>query len=165
MQFCLKIPKNVIYFCVRQLEMPKVAFQKCDVITFTCCFGHCRAKNKDIALKFCLHVVCMYFDHMYSGFLIPLKIWILYAIIFEKSKFWISGAKLKMSKFRESHIVARSVYVFWLLRIVFYFKRAHSRRLQTFAVFWSKIAEHDDTKTPFFPKSINGFSWNFIRRG
>ena len=55
-------------FYVRQLEMPKIAFQKCGVITFTCFFGHRTAKNKDIALKICLHVVCMYFDHIYSVF-------------------------------------------------------------------------------------------------
>ena len=66
--------KNVIYFYVRQLEMPQNAFQKCDVITFTWFLGHCTAKNKDIALKFCLHVVCMYLDNIYSGFLNTLKI-------------------------------------------------------------------------------------------
>ena len=54
--------------------MPKISFHKCDVITFTWFLGHCTAKNKDIALKFCLHVVCMYFDHIYSGFLYTRKI-------------------------------------------------------------------------------------------
>ena len=48
--------------------MPKNAFQKCDVITFNRFFGHCTAKNEDIALKFCMRVVCMYLDHIYSGF-------------------------------------------------------------------------------------------------
>ena len=51
--------KNVIYFYVRQLEMPKIAFQKSDVITFIWFFDHCTAKYKDIALKFCMYVVCM----------------------------------------------------------------------------------------------------------
>ena len=31
-------------------------------------FCHCTAKNKDIALKFCFHVVCIYFDNIYSVF-------------------------------------------------------------------------------------------------
>ena len=64
--------KNVIYFYVQQSEMPNIAFQKFDV-TFTWCFGHYTAKNKDIALKFCMHVVCMYLDHIHSGFLDSLK--------------------------------------------------------------------------------------------
>ena len=44
-KFCIKIclscavlsqdSKNIIYLYVPQLEMPKIAFQKCDVITFT----------------------------------------------------------------------------------------------------------------------------------
>ena len=75
--------------------MPKVAFKKCDVITFTCFFGHCTAKNKDIALKFCMRVVCMYLGHIYSGFLITWKFRILWANIFEKSKFWIFGVKIE----------------------------------------------------------------------
>ena len=61
--------KNVIYFYVRQLEMPQNAFQKSDVIIFTCFFGNCTAKNKDIALKFCMLVICMHLHHIYSGFL------------------------------------------------------------------------------------------------
>ena len=70
--------KNVIYFCVRQLEMPKNAFKKCDVITFTCFFFcHCSAKNKDISLKFYIRVVCMYLNQIYSGFLDNLKFRIL----------------------------------------------------------------------------------------
>ena len=62
---CLSCPvlsqdsKNVIYFYVRQLEMSKIAFQKSDVINFTCFFDHRTAKFKDIALKFGMCVVCM----------------------------------------------------------------------------------------------------------
>ena len=40
-------------FVVRQLEMPEMACQKSDVITFTWLLGHCTAKNEDIGLKFC----------------------------------------------------------------------------------------------------------------
>ena len=36
--------KNVIYFFVRQLEMPKIAFQKCDV-TFICFLAIAQAKT------------------------------------------------------------------------------------------------------------------------
>ena len=66
--------KKILFFYVRQIKMRKIAFQKCYVITFTCFFsGHCTAKNKNIALKPCMHVVCMYLDHIYSGFLDNLK--------------------------------------------------------------------------------------------
>ena len=57
---------------IRHLEIPKITFQKCDVITLTF-FGHCTSKNKDIGLKFCLLVVCMYFDHIHPVFLDTLK--------------------------------------------------------------------------------------------
>ena len=66
--------KNVVYFYLRQLEMPKISFQGCDVITFTWFFGQCTGKNKDIALKFCLRFVCMYLDHIYSVCFNNLKI-------------------------------------------------------------------------------------------
>ena len=78
--------KNVIYFYLRHLEMPKIAFKKCDII-FTRFCGHCKTINKDIALKFCLLVVCIQFDHIYSIFGYLENFWILQAIIFEKSEF------------------------------------------------------------------------------
>ena len=73
-RFVSGFKKNVIYFYVRQLEMPKIAFQKCDVITFTWFSGHCTAKNKDIALKFCVRVFCKYPEHVYSCVLDNLEI-------------------------------------------------------------------------------------------
>ena len=109
--------KNVIYFCVRQLEIPKSVFRKCDVSTFTCFFGHCTAKNKDIALKFCMPVVCMYLDHIYSGFLDNLKI-----SDFIGNYFWkieilnFGGQNRKISKIRDSHFVERSI----LRRLAFF---------------------------------------------
>ena len=48
-QFCLSIPKNVICFDVRQLEMPKNVIQESDVITFSWFMGHCTARNKALA--------------------------------------------------------------------------------------------------------------------
>ena len=50
--------KNVIYFYLRQLEMPKIAFQKSYVINFTF-FDNCTAEYKDIVLKFGVCVVFM----------------------------------------------------------------------------------------------------------
>ena len=38
-------------------------------------FCYCTGKTKDITLKFCMGVVCMYLDHIYFGFLDNLKIW------------------------------------------------------------------------------------------
>ena len=67
--------KNVVCFYVRQLEMPKNdAFHKCDVITFTWFLGHCTAKNKDIALKFCMRVVFYVFRSHVFRFWENLKI-------------------------------------------------------------------------------------------
>ena len=54
--------------------MLKFAFQKCDVITFTWLSGHRIAKNKELALTVCMHVICMYLDHIYSGFWVTMKI-------------------------------------------------------------------------------------------
>ena len=61
---CLSFPvlsqdsKNVIYFYVRQLEMPKIAFQGSDVITYLF-FYDCTAKYKGITFKFGIRVVCI----------------------------------------------------------------------------------------------------------
>ena len=51
-QFCLRIQKNVIYFYVRQLKMPKNAFQKCAVITFTFFWAIAQLKTKILLWKF-----------------------------------------------------------------------------------------------------------------
>ena len=89
--------KNVIYFCVQQLKIPKIAFRKCDIIAFTC-FFHCTVKNKDIALKFRVCVVCMYFDHIaIFQFLITWKFWILYGFI-RKVEILNLGVKIKNIK-------------------------------------------------------------------
>ena len=62
-------PKNVIHFHVHQLEIQKMGFKKSYVIILTRFLGYFTAKNKDIALKFCMRVVSMYLDDIYSGFL------------------------------------------------------------------------------------------------
>ena len=48
--------KNVICFVVQQFEIPKIDFQKYDVITINRFLGHFTAKNKDIGLKVCTTV-------------------------------------------------------------------------------------------------------------
>ena len=60
-QFGLRIQKNVICFDVRQLEIPRNAIQKSDVITLTWFLRHCIARNKDIILKLYTLV------HWYTG--------------------------------------------------------------------------------------------------
>ena len=64
---CLSYPllsqdsRNVIYFYVRQLEMPKIAFKNVTLsrLPFHIIFYHFTALNRDIALKFGMYVVCM----------------------------------------------------------------------------------------------------------
>ena len=52
--------QKLIYIYVRQLEMPKIAFQKVTSSPFPVFFFyHCTAKYKDIALKFGMCVVCV----------------------------------------------------------------------------------------------------------
>ena len=48
--------KNVVCFYVRQSEMPKIAFQK---VMSSHLLVDCAAKNKDIALKIGMCVVCL----------------------------------------------------------------------------------------------------------
>ena len=106
-------------FFVRQLEMPQNAFQKCDVITFTCFFfGHCTDENKDIALKFCMLVVCIHLYHTYSGFSDKLKISDFKSNYFWKNRgFELLESKMKISKIRDSHFIERLI----LHRLAFFF--------------------------------------------
>ena len=57
--------------------MTKIAFQISDVFTLTYFLANDAQKNKDIVLKFCMRVVCMYIYNIYSGFREILKISIL----------------------------------------------------------------------------------------
>ena len=43
--YCLTIPSIVIYIDVRLLEVPKIAFQKSDVINIIWFLGHCTEKK------------------------------------------------------------------------------------------------------------------------
>ena len=71
------------------------------------------------------------------------------------------GAKIE--KYQKSEIaILKNVqfYALWRFSIAPYFNTEHSSSLQTFAVFWPKMAKHDVTKT-FSLKKMNGFFWNF----
>ena len=62
--------KNIIFY-VRQIKMRKLHFKNVTSSPLPVFFsGHCTAKNKNIALKPCMHAVYMYLDHIYSVFLI-----------------------------------------------------------------------------------------------
>ena len=61
----LMIPKNLVYFDVHQLEMPKSAFQKVKLPHLPVFFYHRTAKSKDIALKFGMCVVCLQLNNIY----------------------------------------------------------------------------------------------------
>ena len=72
---CLSYPvlsqdSKYVIFYARQIEMPEIAFQKGGVITFAWFLGHCKAKNRAVGLGFCMRVVCMYLDNIYSVFYI-----------------------------------------------------------------------------------------------
>ena len=66
--------KNVIYFYVRQLKMPKMHFKNVTSSSLSVFFWPLRSQNKDIALNFCMGVVCVYLDHIDFGFSDNLKI-------------------------------------------------------------------------------------------
>ena len=71
---CMPILSSVIlgfkkrFFYVRRLEMQKWHFKKVATPPLSI-FGNCTTKNKYIALKLCMRVICMYLNHMYSVFL------------------------------------------------------------------------------------------------
>ena len=46
-------------------KMPKIAFQKVTSSPLPG-LGHCTAKNRDIALKLCMSVVCMYLNNRHA---------------------------------------------------------------------------------------------------
>ena len=141
--------------------MPKNAFQKYDVITFTCFFAIAQQTTKILFWNF----ACVLFvsrSHIFR-FLDKLKNCILYAIIFDKLYFWILRVKIeKYKKIRDGHFVERSI----LRRLAYFFiashfKIEHSSSLQTFAIFWRKIVKHDVTKTQFSQKCLDECFWKF----
>ena len=68
--------KNVIYFYVRRLEMPKKHLKNVTSSPLPA-FLAIEQPKKDVALKFCMHVVCLYLDHIHSGFWITWKLRVL----------------------------------------------------------------------------------------
>ena len=109
-QFCLRIPKYYLLLCQPIRNTKNCISKTWRRHLYLFFFGHCTAKNKDIALKFCMRVVCMYHDHIYSDFLDKLKSLDFTGNLFLRNwnnEFW--GQNLKISEIRDSHIVERSI--------------------------------------------------------
>ena len=89
----------------------KNCISKNDVIYFTCFFFFTTAQpNIKILLwnLLCVLSVCRFTTHI-PFFGISVKFWILKALIFEKSQFWIWGVNRRISKIRDIQIVAHSI--------------------------------------------------------
>ena len=101
-QFSLRILKMSFVFMYNNWK-----YQKCvskSDITLILVFGHCTAKNKNVALK-----LCMYVDSMYSVFDI-LKILIFIGKYFWKIEILNFAAQIrKILKSRDSHFVEHSI--------------------------------------------------------
>ena len=107
---CLSCPvlsqdsKNV-YFHVRQIEMPKTAFQKSDVITFTQVFLPLHSKNKDIALEFGMCLVCMSVYIIFSVFYNSETFYFVGIIYFWEIEILSLGSQNPKILIRDSHFV------------------------------------------------------------
>ena len=164
-QFRPRIPKNVIYFYVRQLKMSKIAFRKTCRHHLYPFFDHCKAINEDTALKFGICVVCMYvhtFITCSSFFLDDSQSLDYIGIYFLIIKILSFGGqnRHKYKKIWDRCFVERSLIRLLTFSNCVLLQNYHSRSLQTFAAFWPKIAEHDVTKTPF---SQNCLAWSFLK--
>ena len=69
------------------MKIWRFKLMRIDIITFTWFLGNCMAKNEDVALKFCMGVVCIYLDNICFVFWTTWKFGILQEVIFGKSKF------------------------------------------------------------------------------
>ena len=99
--------ENVNYFNIQQKEIKKIRKWHHHIYMF---LGHCTVKKKDMSLKACTGVVCIYLDNMYSVFWISWKFWFFWAAIFEKLTFWFLGSKLKrISIIGDSHFIERLI--------------------------------------------------------
>ena len=116
-QICLRIPKMSFILCTAIRNTQKIISKMWHHHLCLFFFGHCTAKNKDIALKFCMSVVCMYLNHIYSSFLDNLKISDFIGNCFWKIKILnFGGHNGKISQIRDSHFVERSI----LHRVAFF---------------------------------------------
>ena len=68
-QFCLRVPKMLFILMCNNQKCHKLHFKKVTSPPLPVLFCHCIAKNRDVAMKFCMRVVCMYLDNEYSVFL------------------------------------------------------------------------------------------------
>ena len=114
MQICLRIPKMSFIVMYDNQKCERNAFQKCDVIIFTCFFffDHCTGWNKDIAVKFCMCVVCMHLDHIYSVFFNSPRFW----KYLRKSNNFIEKSQhlevFRFWKFRGNRFLCQPFYVY-----------------------------------------------------
>ena len=110
--------KNVIYFYIWQLGMPKIAFQKYDVITFTCFFAIAQSKTKTLLWNLvCMLSVCTSIKYVLFLFLDKFEILVFIGNYFQKFNFWILSVKIeKTSKIQDSHFVKRLI----LRRLAFF---------------------------------------------
>ena len=154
--------------------MPKIAFQKCNVITFTYLFfflSSAEPKTKILLWNFiCVLLVGMYFEQLKVRSHVFLFFNNMKHFYFIVNCFWktneilsFGGQNWQISKIRDDHFVERSIwrqFYVWHFWIASYLKTEHSSSLQTFAVFCPKMAKHDVTKTPFSEKLVDRFFWN-----
>ena len=85
-QFCLRIPQMSFIFTYGSQKCQKLPFKKVTSSHLPVFLAIAQPK-KNIALKFCICVVCKKLYNMYFFFWITPKFWILQAFVFEKSKF------------------------------------------------------------------------------
>ena len=116
LNFCIKIylscpflsqhsKKCHLFLCT---TIKNAEFQKHEVITFTRFFGHCTVKNKDIAVKFCMLVLCIYPNDIYSVFY-NVKNFVFLCHYFSSIVFVsFVDQNWKTSKIPDSHFVERS---------------------------------------------------------
>ena len=118
--FVSRFQKYYLFLCTT-IKNAKNCISKYDIITFTLFSGHGTAKNKNVALKSCMHVVCMYLDRIYSVFFLDSLI----MLDFIGNYFWkietlnFGGQNRNKSKIRDCHFVRRTFNftpfgIFWL---------------------------------------------------
>ena len=124
--------------------------------------GHCTTKNKDIALKFCMRVVCI--SIIYSVFLDTLKLLDFIRNYFLNRVFEFWGSNRKIWEIRDSHLVERLI----LHRLALFdcvasklYILAASKHLPFFDPKWQNITS---LKRNFLKTFRTFFFWCFAER-
>ena len=105
-----------------------------------------------MALKFCMRIVCMYLDNIYSCFWGQLENLGFYRIFLINQNFDIGVQNSKMPKSEIAILWSGQVYAVLCFSVVSYFKTVHSSGLETFVVFLPIMAKNDVTKTQLSKK-------------